>query len=285
MPVDTTGMTPRSRALAAAIRTVREEAGISGRELSKRLGMSHGTISHWETGRRVPTPEDVASLLTAAGVTGAEKRRLVELARHASEPNWLTVGIPGIPQQLAGAVECERSASAIHQWSPMLIPGLLQTTDYARALLKAGGLPPNEIETRAMVRIARRETITCKTPLRLHVLVGENALRDEIGSPEVMVDQLRHLLGLMARDNVTIQVVPPNVGWHPGVVGPFVMYDFPDAPSAVHFEHYSSGAFVVDTDDVHEYRHAVDWICKVALSPEATAELIGAIVESKEDLP
>ncbi|WP_406690031.1 helix-turn-helix transcriptional regulator [Saccharopolyspora sp. ID03-671] len=282
MPVDANTMTPRARALAAAIRTVREECGISGRELSKRLGMSHGTISHWETGRRVPTPEDVASLLTAAGITGAEKRRIVDLAKHASEPNWLTVGMPGIPQQLAGAVECERSASAIYQWAPMLIPGLLQTTDYARALLKAAGLPPNEIEARIMVRIARREAITRKTPLDLHVLLGENALRDRIGSSEVMVDQLRHIRELMLRDNVTVQLVRPSVGWHPGVLGPFVLYEFPDSPSVVHFEHFSSGAFVVDTDDVHEYGHAVDLIGRVALSPETTSELIEEIASSTE---
>lgn len=283
VPVDVSAVTPRARALAAAIRTVREESGISGRELSKRLGMSHGTISHWETGRRVPAPEDVASMLAVAGVTGEERRRLVDLARHASEPNWLAVGIPGIPQQLAGVVECERAASTVVQWSPMAVPGLLQITEYARAASIAAGLPTNEIETRAMVRASRREVLTRRSPLRFHALIGEYALRDQIGTAEVMADQLVHLRDLAGRENVTIQVVPSFVGWHPGLVGPFILYEFPDSPATVHFEHYSSGAFVVDVVDVQEYRQAIDAIGKLALSPEASAELIRSIAEEKEN--
>lgn len=282
MPVDTNRMTPRARALAAAIRTVREQSGVSGRELSRRLGMSHGTISHWETGRRVPTPEDVASFLTAAGVMGREKRRLIELARDASEPNWLTVGMPGIPQQLAGAVECERSASAIVEWAPLGLPGLLQTADYARALAVASGLPASEIEQRVTLRIARREALTKRNPVELIALIGEDALRDKIGTPEVMEDQLRHLLVFSERENVTIQVVKPRIGWHPGHAGPFVLYDFPDAPPVLHFEHFSSGAFVPDTDDVLAYRQAISGIRKVALGADASIGLISGLLKGKE---
>lgn len=244
--------------------------------------MSHGTLSHWETGRRIPTPEDVASLLTAADITGDEKERVIELARHASEPNWLTVGMPGIPHQLAGAVECERSASSIAEWSPMGIPGLLQTADYARAISTASGLSSQEVEPRVMLRIGRREVITQRKPVRFLALIGEDALRDSIGTPEVMEEQRQYLLDLSARDNVTVQVVPPRVGWHPGLAGPFVLYDFPDAPAVVHFEHYSSGAFVPDTDDVQAYRKAVDSIRQVAMSPTATAELIAKITNETE---
>ncbi|WP_093158076.1 helix-turn-helix domain-containing protein [Saccharopolyspora antimicrobica] len=282
MPVDTNGVTPRARALAAAIRSVREQSGISGRELSRRLGLSHGTVSHWETGRRVPTPEDVASLLTAAGVTGKEKQRLIELARHASEPNWLTVGMPGIPHQLAGAVECERSASSIVEWAPLGLPGLLQTPDYARTISVAAGISPQDVEQRVTLRIARREVITRRDPVTFTALIGEDALRDHIGSPETMTEQLNYLLELGARDNITLYVVPPRIGWHPGLSGPFVLYEFPDAPSVVHFEHYSSGAFVPDIDDVQAYREAVDSIRKVALSPAATAKRIMKILDETE---
>ncbi|GAB3695493.1 helix-turn-helix transcriptional regulator [Saccharopolyspora tripterygii] len=275
-------MTPRARALAAAIRTVREESGISGRELSKRLGMSHGTVSHWETGRRVPTQADVAALLAAAGVSGDEKHRLVEMARNAGEPNWVAVGIPGIPPQLAGVVECERAASDVVQWSPMAVPGLLQITDYARAASLAAGLAPSEVETRTTVRASRREVLTRRSPLRLHAMIGEYAIRDVIGDSEVMADQLRHLRSTAERGNVTLQVVPSHVGWHPGLAGPFVLYEFPDSPPTIHFEHHSSGTFVVDAADVQGYRQAVLEIGKLALSPEASAELIGTIADERE---
>lgn len=282
MPVDTSGITPRARALSAAIRSVREKSGISGRELSRRLGVSHGTVSHWETGRRVPTPEDVAGLLGAAGVTGKERHRLLELARHASEPNWLTVGMPGIPQQLAGAVECERSASAIVEWAPMGLPGLLQTSDYARSIAASSGMAAPEIERRVTIRMGRREVITRRSPVHLTALIGEDAIRDRIGTAETMLDQLHHLLEFAHRDNITIRIVRRCTGWHPGVAGPFVLYEFPDSPAVVHFEHYSSGAFVPDADDVHAYRSAVQLITKVALSPEETVRFMRLIVDKKE---
>ncbi|WP_338599185.1 helix-turn-helix transcriptional regulator [Saccharopolyspora sp. SCSIO 74807] len=282
MPVDANGITPRARALAAAIRSTRENSGVSGRELSKRLGLSHGTISHWETGRRVPTPEDVASFLAVAGVTGKERQRLLDLARHASEPNWLTVGMPGIPQQLAGAVECERSATSIVEWAPMGLPGLLQTADYARAIATASGLPAHEVERRVTIRVGRREVITRRNPVQFTALIGEDAIRDRIGPPEVMADQLHHVLDCLERDNITVQVVRRCIGWHPGIAGPFVLYEFTDSPAVVHLEHFSSGAFVPDNDDVEAYRGAVESIGHIALSAAETTRFIKKLADEKE---
>lgn len=255
---------------------------MSGRELSQRLGFSHGTVSHWATGRRLPGPEDVASLLTLLGIKGEEKQRLIELARHAAEPNWLVVGMPGIPQQLAGAIESERHASAMVEWSRDIVPGLLQTADYARALATATGISESEVDARVLLRVGRSEVITRRDPVELLALISEDALHEKICVPEVMLDQLRHLLDMAQRPNVTIQVVPPRVGWHPGLIGPFVLYSFPDAQPVVHFEHYSSGAFVIDEDDVHAYQEAVKIIRGVARSPEDSAKLIATIADDLE---
>ncbi|MGH3761637.1 helix-turn-helix domain-containing protein [Actinophytocola sp.] len=280
MPVVTEGVTPRARALAAAIREIRVRTEISGRKLSAQLGLSHGTVSHWETGRRVPTVEDVAAFLAVLGVVGGEKDRVLDLARHAAEPNWLTVGMPGIPQQLAGAWECERAASAIVQWTPMIIPGLLQTPDYARAVAAAAGLPEGEIESRVMVRNSRREVITRRnSPVVFEALICEVALREVIGSTEVLAEQLRWLIDMAKRKNVTVRVVPLRVGWHPGFAGPFVLYDFPDAPPVLYFEHYSSGAFVPDADDVQAYREAVERLHEIAMSHTASTRLITDIAK------
>lgn len=283
MPVVTDGVTPRARALAAAVREMRVRSGISGRKLSAQLGLSHGAVSHWETGRRVPTVEDVAAFLAVLGVVGQEKDRVLDLARHAAEPNWLTVGMPGIPQQLAGAWECERAASAIVEWTPMIVPGLLQTSEYARATAVASGLPAGEVESRVMVRNSRREVITRRTsPVVFEALIGEVALREVIGSTEILVEQLRWLGDMAKRKNVTVRVVPLRVGWHPGFAGPFVLYDFPDAPPVVHFEHYSSGAFVPHSDNVQAYREAVERLRDKAMSPTASAKLIAQIAHDME---
>jgi transcriptional regulator with XRE-family HTH domain len=110
MPVDIRQVTPRGRALAAALREMRIRRGISGRELGKRLGLSHSAISHWETGRRIPSPEEAASVLTALGVVGVEKHRLIELARHAGDPNWFSVGWTGIEDRAATPHDYSRLA-------------------------------------------------------------------------------------------------------------------------------------------------------------------------------
>ena len=277
---DTT--TPRARALASTIRRVREQAGLSGRDLCLRLGISHGTISHWETGRRVPSPEDVAALLGATGVTGDEKRRILELARNAADPNWLTFGMPGIPQQLAGVIESERTANALLQWAPLLVPGLLQTSDYARAIITAGELADHEVEHRVMLRLGRREIITRREPVEFDALIGEAALRDVIGDNQLMAEQLRFLVELAARPNVTIQVMPSQRGWHPGLSGPFVRYEFPDTTPVMHFEHFSSGAFVFDDYDVQTYRTAIETMREIAMSPQASAEHIANLAEEHE---
>lgn len=105
-------LTPRSRALAVAMRNARESAGIGQRELARRLGVSQPQLSFWERGLRVPKLEDVASILACIGVTGTERERILELARHAAEPNWLAGAVPGISPAMATIVECERTAIA-----------------------------------------------------------------------------------------------------------------------------------------------------------------------------
>lgn len=235
-------------------------------------------VSHWETGRRVPPPEDVASLLGAIGVTGDERERILHLARNASEPNWLTVGMPGIPEQLAGAVECERAAHAITEWSPMIIPGLVQISDYARVTISANEtLSAADIESRVFVRLGRREILTRRNPIQLHALIGEAALRCPVGSAEVMADQLSYLLEVTQLPSITVRVIPAAAGWHPGLHGPFVLYDFPDAPPVLHFEHYSSGAFVPDEKDVAAYRAAIATLNHEAMSTEDSYDFIAKI--------
>lgn len=284
MPVVSDGATPRARALASAVRELRIRSGISGRKISEQLGLSHGAVSHWETGRRIPNVEEVAAFLAVLGVVGTEKERILHLARNAAEPNWLTVGMPGIPQQLAGAWECERAASSIVEWTPMVIPGLLQTPDYVRAIATANRFTDQETESRVMVRNSRREVITRRSdPVTFEALICEVAVREVIGDADVMVEQLRWLGEMAKRKNVTVRVVPLGVGWHPGFAGPFILYDFPDAPPTIHFEHHSSGAFVPDADDVLAYRVAVDRLRELAMSPTASARLIAETAKEMED--
>lgn len=279
VPVTNNAMTPRGKALAAALRQARDRTGIAGREIARQLGVSHAAVSHWETGKRIPRLEDVASLLAILGVTGDERERVLELARHASDPDWLTVGIPGLAQQLAGVMECERTASFLAEWSPWLIPGLLQTSDYARAVLGGGGVLPGDIESRLIVRLGRRDVLSRRDLEELVILIGEPGIRQVIGGRAVMADQLRHVQRL-AGAGVTVQVVPIGDGWHPGLMGPFIFYRFPDSPSIAHIEHHRSSVFVFDENDVAAYQVATATLRDVALNPtESTAFLREVIAE------
>lgn len=278
---------PRARALSAALRKAREERGISNRELAGRLSIDQSHLSRIETGKRVPSIETTAMILATLQTPPAERERVLDLARNANEPNWLTVGIPGIPQQLAGAWECERAATAITAWHHSLVPGLLQTTDYARAVVAASGrlddLSQTEIESRVTVKVSRREALTRQRPPTFSALISEAALRDPICSVELMAEQLRHLIKITERPNVTIKVVPQNVGWHPGTPGPFVFYEFDDDPPVVYFEHHSSGAFNQDDSDTRAYREAITEISRIAMNQQDSIEQIARIIIEKWD--
>lgn len=280
MPVDMNLVTPRGRALAAALREMRTRRGMSGRELGKRLGLSHSAISHWETGRRIPSPEETASVLTALGVTGVEKHRLIELARNAGDPNWFSVGWTGISDSLGAVIECERAATSIFCWTPGVVPGLLQTPDYARAMMRDAGKTEEESDNAVLLRVDRKEVLTRTKPLRFHALIGEAALRNSIGGQSVMADQMDYLVEMGKRPHVTVQVLPTEIGcWHAGTAGPFVLYEFPDATPVLYFEHYRSSAFDPDPRDVQAYREAGDKLVELAMDLARTREFLTQLAE------
>lgn len=284
--VDSTG-TPRARVLAAALRQARCESGWGVREVARRLGLSHTTISQWENARRVPHPEDVSALLAAIGVTGERRNTILDLARGAADRNWLTLGQPGTRMGLSGIVECERTAAQVMEWCPLVIPGLLQTPDYARAIMSAGRLlEPEEIEARLRIRFERRAVLDVnrypRPPAHFTALIGEWALRQPVGGAKVLLEQLRELVVRSDHRNITLRVVPARTDWHPGLAGPFLIYDFLEGPSIVHLEQLRSSTFLYDTPFVAEYQRAATWMLDLALSHPESVQLIAAVAASIE---
>lgn len=270
---------PRTRALAGALRQARTAEKLTVREIGNRIGISHSVISYWENGKRTPRLEDVASYLTAVGVTGDKREHILSLARDVSKSDWLPVGIPGIAQQLDGVLECERDAQAITEWCIGTVPGLLQTSDYARAII---GREVPEAEAKVRLRISRRDALARRNPTRLTALLSEMALQQVIGGQEVMIDQMHYLLKMAELDTVELRVVQVGEGWHPGLAGPFVIYDFASAPSIVHLEHHRNGAFLYDAEDVGAYQDAADRVRRVAMSPAQSCALIADVVNRME---
>lgn len=278
---DPTGA-PRAKALAGALRAALAEANIGVREVARRMHVSHSVVSGWINGKTVPSLGSVSKFLAELNVSTAQHDAVLRLVQGADEPNWLAVGIPGVSQQLAGAMECEQTATAITEWASGVVPGLLQTSDYARAVIGAEPLPKTEIESRILIRMGRRDIVLRSNPVTLDALVCEAALRNPIGGAAVMAAQLRSLVEVAARPTITLRVVPIDAGWHPGLPGPFVLYHYADAPAILMREAYRGGTFVTESDEVAAYEAAAEQIRRVAMSPDATSRLIADIAEEME---
>ena len=188
------GTTPKARAIGAELRKARKAAGFTLRRLAVELGTSHASVSRWETGARTPRPHDVAAYLARVGAGAEIREELVELAQDPDGSHWLSVGMPDQQRQVATLLELEREAKQLTTVSPLLIPGLLQTGDYARAIMTLADVPAEEIDTRVAVRVGRRDVITRRSPVELRAYVGEMALRAIIGGPDAMSYQLEQLV-------------------------------------------------------------------------------------------
>lgn len=276
--------TPKGRALGAELRQARERADLSIRELARRLETNHTNLSRIESGERPPAPEVVASILTALGVNGAGQEQILELSRDTDGSYWISVGMPEQELQLAALLDFERTTQHITDVSPLLIPGLLQTSDYVRAIMTTAGRPAHEVETRAAVRTGRREVLTRDEPVNFTAYIGEPALRQHIVGRDAMATQLRHVLTLAEMDHVTVHVIPEETAWHPGLEGAFSLLDFAAGDPIVHLETRRSGLFLGEENDVRAYRQAVGKVREIAMSPQDSRGLIAGIANRMETM-
>ncbi|MEU6270441.1 helix-turn-helix domain-containing protein [Saccharopolyspora shandongensis] len=275
--------TPKARALGNALRAARQEAGLTLRNVAAQLGRDPGALSRWETGERTPKPTDVAQILTILGVNGDRYEEILDMTRDTDASHWLAVTLPEQRQQLSALLEFERTAKTITHAAPLLIPGLLQSTAYVRAIMTAGGVPEDEVETRIAVRVGRRDAITRQdNPVHLHAAIGEAALRQVLGDASVMADQLNHILQLSDMENIDIRVVTFASGWHPALEGLFVLIESDQAPPAVHLENRRSGLFLHEPADVEIYREAAETVFNEALDPAESRKHIAQIRNEME---
>ncbi|MEY8041256.1 helix-turn-helix transcriptional regulator [Saccharopolyspora cebuensis] len=271
--------------MGAELRKAREEQRISVREVGRRLGVDHTFVTRIERGTRTATAEDVAAIAVALGLSTDERERLAALAREADQSDWLRAGTPGIHQELVTLIEYERTASAIIEVAPLLIPGLAQTADFARAVMVDH--PIGEREARVGMRTARREILSRRDGPTFEAILMERVLDDAIAPASVMADQLRHLEQLGRLPNVTIRVIPADLGrWTPAHSGQFLMFEFSRASPILHLEHVASASFITAESAIDTYRQVVDTLRETAMSPDQTTKLIAAkITEYEESLP
>jgi hypothetical protein len=248
--------------------------------MAESLGFRHPTVSRWETGEREPRPEDVAAYMVAIGAPADLREKLVELARGTGQRPMLES-----KGQYAAMLEIERTALDLVHIAPALMPGMLQTPDYARAIYVEGGVAPDLIDTRVAVRIGRQAALTRRAPLSYRAFIWEPALHAEVGGPEVLHDQLHHLITMSDRPNIVIRIIPMRAPWNPGWEGPFSVATFPDTVErgpVVQLENKVSALYLDSPAEVAPYQKDAARAEEVAISPEESAELIASVINSKE---
>ncbi|MBB5800400.1 transcriptional regulator with XRE-family HTH domain [Saccharothrix ecbatanensis] len=271
--------TPKAMALGALIKAGREavEPPLSQRALERQVGLGVGAMSRIESGERPPDVELTAALLGALGVTGPDRERALALARE--EPDdaslaWLAVDLPGQRQQLHALLKIEQLAGAIVDISPLVVPGLLQVGGYARSIMRRGGVPDDEIETRVAIRMGRRDVLTRSAPVQFTAAIGAGVFRQRFGGPAVMREQLEHLLKMAQLPNVELRAVPTDDEWNPALAGAFSLITISAAKSVVHLENQTSGLFLEQPEEIAAFDRAATEALNVAMSADQTSALI-----------
>jgi transcriptional regulator with XRE-family HTH domain len=260
------------------LRKLRVGAGLSGAELAKSVGMSGSKISRVETCENGIYLDDVEKLLDFFGVKGKRRVELLDLARNAEQRGWLRVEGPDLPQDWQTWIDFESEASALFSYEPLMMPGLLQTPEYAHAIIRAtgSGLSDDRIGVMVGSRMSRTSLLTRSRPLKLHAIIEESVLTRPIGDDEALARQLNHLADSAARPNVTVRVVPTDAGLHPGLNGPFVIMDYDNEASLVLHENKVTSLFLDEQEHIDTYTAAWDELVGLAHDEVASVELIRA---------
>jgi transcriptional regulator with XRE-family HTH domain len=278
--------TLRRRRLSAELERLRRATNLTAAEAAKRLDWNASKLTRMERNEwKRPLPRDVEDLLDLYGLTDAgERERLVTLARQGRQRGWWQQYEAGLNEQYAHYIGLEAEATAVVNFEALMIPGLFQTEGYATEVIRGGHaeITDEEIKQRVAVRAERQKVLTRDEPLRFSAVIDEAALYRRVGSPEVMREQLAHLLKVAELPKVTLQVIPFDAGPHPGVLGPFAIVKFADPADseAVYVENLAGQFFFEDAGQVDLYQVAFQRLVAVALSPKDTISHVTDLVRN-----
>ncbi|WP_055477871.1 helix-turn-helix domain-containing protein [Sphaerimonospora mesophila] len=274
-----TGRSPtvRLRRLSGELTRLRREAGYSREDVARRLGVAGSTVYRIETGHTRPQGRTMRELLDLYGVDGTEREALLDLAREAGRRGWWHAYGDVLPGPYVGL---EAEAASVRNYEPLLVPGLLQTEAYARAVVGAALVKdPAEIERRVAVRMERQRRLAGPGALDLWAVLDEAVLRRPVGGPAVMAEQLRRLGEVAVQPNVTIQVLPFDAGAYLGMGNPMAVLTFPDPEDAdaVLLENMGGELYLENPEHVRGYVQVFDHLRAAALGPEKSIEKIESV--------
>lgn len=273
--------TVRRRRLGMELRRLREAAGLTTDRVAEILECSHSKISRIETGQVRATPRDVRDMLEIYGVAGEPREALIQIAREARQTGWWHAYGDVIKE--SAYVGLEVAAASIRSYEALLVPGLLQTTQYARAATRAvrPDQPQEQIERQVELRMARQAILTQDDPPALWAILDEAALRRPVGEHGIMVEQLHHLIEVAELAAVTLQVLPYSAGEHAGMDGAFTILSFPEPadPAVVYLENATSDLYLENPDEIRRYSLLFDHLRAAALKPNDSTAFLGALVK------
>jgi transcriptional regulator with XRE-family HTH domain len=281
-PVDG-GPTVLRIALGGQLRQLRESRGVTREEAGYTIRASAAKISRLELGRVGFKERDIADLLTLYGVEEpGEREAFLALARRANARGWWHQYTDLLPGWFETYLGLEQSAALIRGYEPQFVHGLLQTPAYARAVIMLANQdsPKTEIDRRVSLRMRRQAALTRTRPLTLWMVVDEAALRRPIGGPAVLKEQLEHLIEMVERPNITLQVLPYAVGGHAAAGGAFTVVRFnePDLPDVVYLEQLTSALYLDKQADTTQYLTVMDRLSVQAAPPDRTPALLRSIL-------
>ena len=259
----------------------RKAAGLTLEAAASKTGIGKAKINHLEIGRQAQAPDDIETLLTAYSVPAHHIDRLTTLTARADEAMWWAPWQHVVPDWLQTYVGLEALAKDVFWFEPFVIPGLLQTQDYAAAVTASTrSIRPDHGDRFVSFRMARARRLTDEQPLHLHAVIPEGALRLDVGNPDVRHDQLEHLVRMSELPNVEVQVIRPEDGTHAGLAGGFVRLDFGEAARPVIYLEQKDGAVYLQDDlQVEAYTMVASDLQRVAMSPQQSHALIASMAE------
>ncbi|RZS41367.1 hypothetical protein EV193_103690 [Herbihabitans rhizosphaerae] len=273
----------RSRQVSTELRRLREEAGLTGAAVAKQLGMSPSKISRIETGQRGLHADDVAALLGLYKVPERRRDEILDQVRKSGQRGWWHSHGLDLPELWRALIDFESRATRIQNYQALVVPGLLQTAEYAGSIIQGASSTLTDADVNNLVasRMARQALLR-RFDLQYVAVLDEGVLRRPMTESGVMRRQLRHLVDESERQNVTIRVVPWRGVTHAGVRGPFTTLDFAEEPSLVYVENHHVGLFLDEKEDIAAYRVALGNILSVALNKADSAELISSLIAEHE---
>lgn len=276
----------RGRQLAAELRRLRDGMQLTGEDVAERLGWSPSKVSRIETATTAPSPADLRQLLDLYEVTGTQRERLELLGQNAGQRGWWDAYADTLDSDYAALIALEDQATSVRSYAAQIVPGLLQTEDYAREIVRSGSwtYPPGEIERRVQIRMNRQRVLSRPEPMNLGVVLDEAVLHHRVGEPKTMLQQFRHLAEVSEWPNLELQVLPNTAGAHPAVYGGFVIVGFPEliATDVVYLENLTSSIYVERETEVFRYSLAFDQLRALALGAEESRALIERLAATLE---